>query len=284
MTSNANWARPLARTIDRVQINAARSRNWGRAYGERLDTDLSLVGKRTEKATFVPGRVQRGLRVCDVMSTTVVSVAADAPVQEIAAILVRHRISSVVVINAAGQLVGIISEGDLIRRAEIGTEPHRSWWRAFFANARASAHAYVRSHGRTARDVMSVDVVTAAPDEPLQKFAARMAGKRLRCVPVVQDGRTIGVIARSDLVRRLAAHSAQESRVSDDALRAEVTARIENFTLHSAVVNTDVNDGVVSLYGWAASPIETRALEVAIENTPGVLRVRNCLSRTLPYV
>ena len=218
------------------------------------------------------------------MSTTVVSVAPDTSVQEIAAILVRHRISSVVVSNPAGRLVGIISEGDLIRRAEIGTEPHHSWWRMFFSEARGSAHAYVRSHGRTARDVMSVDVVTARPDEPLQKLAARMARKRLRYVPVVQDGRTIGVIASSDLVRRLAAHSVQRSHVSDDELRAEVAARIKNFTLHTGVLNTHVEDGVVSVYGWAASPIETRALEVVIENTPGVLQVRNCLSSTLPYV
>jgi CBS domain-containing protein len=224
--------------------------------------------------------------VRDVMSTDVMSVAPETPVREIAAILARHGISSVPVINGAGRLVGIVSEGDLIRRAEIGTAPYQSWWRSLLIDARAAAQAYVRSHGRTARDVMTMNPVTTASHEPLHELAARMVRKRLRRVPVLRDGSVIGTIARSHLVRELANCAPVQSHASDEALRAEVMARIQTlpWNLQVRFDKADVLNGVASLYGWAASPLERRALEIVAENTPGVVRVRNCVHRVLPYV
>jgi CBS domain-containing protein len=189
------------------------------------------------------------------------------------------------VIDAAGRLVGTVSDGDLIMRVEIGTEPRHSWWRAFFSDSIASAHAYVRSHGRSARDVMS-KAITASPDEPLHTFVRRMERRRLRRAPVVRDGRVIGVIDRGDLVRKLASHSPPTEHVSDEALRAELMTRMQAlpWNLQIRVVNTEVQDGVASLYGWATSPVETRALEVVAENTPGIVEVRSCIRPALPHV
>jgi CBS domain-containing protein len=224
--------------------------------------------------------------VRDVMSTDVVSVAPETPVQEIAATLARRGISSVSVVNGAGRLVGIVSEGDLIRRAEIGTAPHQSWWRPLLTDTRTAAQAYVRSHGRMARDVMTMDLVTAAPHEPLHQLAARMARKGLRRLPVLRDGSVIGTIARSDLVRELGNRSPVQSHASDETLRTEVMARIHTlpWNLQLRFDHADVQNGVATLYGWAASPLEKRALEIVAENTPGIRRVRNCVQSVLPYV
>jgi len=229
---------------------------------------------------------ERPTRVSDVMSTDVISVAPDTSVRDVAAKLVHHGISSLPVVDRTGRLVGIVSEGDLIRRVEIGTEPRHSWWRSLFSDALASAHAYVRSHGRLARDVMTVAPVTASADEPLDKLAARMARKRLKRLPVLRDGRVVGVIARRDFVRKLAGHSVKTAAVSDDALRKELAERMRAlpWSLHAGVINTEVQNGVASVYGWAASPIERRAVEVVAENTPGVVQVRNRLHATVPYV
>lgn len=269
-TLHLNWTEPLLPTANR------------RVAPERPAMSHRLPGN--EKP--VTAAEERLPRVSDVMSTDVISVAPDTPVRKVAAKLVQHGISSVPVVDGTGRLVGVVSEGDLIRRVEIGTEPRHSWWRSVFSDAMASAHAYVRSHGRLARDVMTVMPVTASLDEPLYRIAARMARKRLKQVPVVRDGRVVGVIARRDLVRKLARHSVPTSDVSDDLLRKELVEQMRGlpWNLQARVVNSEVQDGVVSVYGWAATPIERRAIEVVAENTPGVVEVRNHLHATLPYV
>ena len=112
----------------------------------------------------------------DVMTARVISVRPDTAVAEIADTLVSHRISAVPVIDAAGRLVGIVSEGDLIRRPETGTEaPHRSWWLGLFGTGADAAARYVKSHGQTAADVMSAPVRFVATDMPLGKALQRMA-------------------------------------------------------------------------------------------------------------
>jgi len=264
-----------------------------KARGAVLRSDRSTARERpgirvgaVRADIFAGENDTHALTVRDVMSMEVISVAPKTPVREIAAILARRGISSVSIVNGAGRLIGIVSEGDLIRRVEIGTEPRRSWWRSLLTDTRTAAHAYVRSHGRTARDVMTVDPVTAAPDEPLHELAARMAKKGLRRVPVLRDGSVIGTIARRDLVQELANRSPVQSHASDETLRTEVTARMQTlpWNLQLRFDNADVQNGVASLYGWAASPLERRALEIVAENTPGVVGVRNCVQATLPYV
>jgi CBS domain-containing protein len=269
-TLRLNWTEPLAPTANR-----------------RVALERSAVSRRLSgNDTPVTAAKERLPRVSDAMSTDFISVAPDTSVREVAAKLAKHGVSSVPVIDGRGRLVGVVSEGDLIRRVEIGTEPSRSWWRSFLSDSMGSAHAYVRSHGRLARDVMSVLRITTSPDEPLHKLAARMVRKRLKRVPVVRDGRVVGVIARRDLVRKLARHPVSPADVNDDVLRKELVDRMRTlpWSLQAHVANTEVQDGVASLYGWAATPIERRAIEVVAENTPGVVQVRNHLNATLPYV
>jgi len=295
-TSHVNWASPMQkcdlRPADVSYLpKLAWSSFWKRFVGRKIREDnltnfheaVHRSERPNEKACVQFSEI--GRRVRDVMSPAVISVAADTPVQEIAATLTKHRISSVPVISKMGRLIGIVSEGDLIRRAELGTEPRRAWWQAIVTDAVASAHGYIRSHGRTARDVMTVDVVTATPDELLCKLSVRMTRKRVRRVPVVYDGRVIGVIAQSDLVRQLARHKPSERSLSDEALRMEIVEQIRRlpWNLRIRFVNIEVEGGVATLYGWATSAIEKRAFEVVAENT-GAVAVRNCVQPALPYV
>jgi CBS domain-containing protein len=229
------------------------------------------------------------MRVRDVMSGDVVSASPDTQVREIADLMVRNRISSVPVVDQAGRLVGVVSDDDLIRRAEIGTEPRHSWWRLLLNDARAAAHEYVRSHGRAASDVMTRDPVTTTEFTPLHKVAALMAKRRLRRLPVVRGERVVGMISRTDLVRKLAGLSAVSSdsaSAGDDAVRERVVQRTRSmpWNLRIKAVNTVVEDGVATVYGWVGSDIERRALRVAVENTPGVRRVEDGVHTVLPYV
>jgi CBS domain-containing protein len=251
---------------------------------------LALCDDRSSLPNRKPMPAERDdihqLRVRDLMTTALISVSPEAPLREIAATLANHRISSVPVIDNTDRLVGIVSEGDLFRRVELATQPPRTWWRSMFSDAMSTAHAYVRSHGRKARDVMTAHPVTSSPDEPLHKLAARMARKRLKRVPVVRNGRVVGLIARSDLVRQLAHQAAPSASPGDEALRNQIKEGIEKLprNLQIRLVNIEVEDGVASLYGWATSAIEKRAVEVAAENVPGVVKVRNCVLPALPYV
>jgi CBS domain-containing protein len=224
------------------------------------------------------------LRVQDVMSADVISVSPNTSVREVAEILSRNRISSVPVVNGADRLLGLVRDGDLIRRAEIGTEPRRSWWQVFFYDAMEVSHDYVRSHGRKARDVMTLHPHTATVDEPLHKVAKRMARKRLRGMPVVRDERVVGMLSRSDLVRLLASQLAENAvspNSNDDAIRERLIASIDSLPWNMRVhfINATVESGIAHIYGWVATEVERRALHVVAENTPGVSEVHDHLQR-----
>ncbi len=243
--------------------------------------DRSTAHARGERLA-VPEKAE-ALRVRDVMSRHVVSVSPDTSIWEIADLLDKESASSLPVVDRTGRLVGVVSESDLITRAEIGTEPRRSWWRWIFLDAGAVSHDYVRSHGRKAGDVMTAHPITASEDEPLHKIAKRMKSKRLRRLPVVRDNRVVGIVSRSDLVRELASR-AMESRASrrvDAAIREHLMARMDAlpWNLRMRVANATIKNGVARIYGWVASDIERRALEVVAENTPGILEVKKHLQR-----
>lgn len=244
---------------------------------------------RPEGRSTSPDPMPFTLKVRDVMSNDVISVPANASVQEIAEKMHRNRIGSIPVVDRAGRICGVVSEADLIQRAEIGTQPRRSWWQVIFRDAIADSYAYVRSHGRKARDVMTRDPFTTTADEPLRKAADTMARKRLRHMPVIDNERVIGMVSRSDIIRALAKRSATETKASADSdlvVRERVFERIRSLPWGTSmhVANLIVSNGVVWLYGWSASNIERRAIHVVVENTPGVRRVEDRLHRTLPYV
>lgn len=214
----------------------------------------------------------------DVMTTGVITVGADTPVGEIVGLLLRHGISAVPVVDSLGGVVGLVSEGDLLRRAELGTEKRVTGWRAFFTGTARLAGDYVRSHGRVAADIMTRKVVCVGPGTTLDAIAGLMEKHHIRRVPVVQERTLVGIVSRKNLLRALAAIPADAGAApaSDAeiryALMKELSAQTWSRRADNSVV---VTGGVVHLWGLVTSAEESRALELAAGAVAGVREVQN---------
>src|SRR6201984_2728108 len=148
------------------------------------------------------------MRAVDVMTTDVITVDPDTTVRALATLLAERGISGAPVVAAGGRLVGVISEGGLLHRAEIGTARRhrvrrRSWWLDHFASD--LARDYIKSHGRTVKDIMTRDVVTVTDDTDLDEVAAPLEAKRIKRVPVIREGKLMGIISRANIVRAVGA-------------------------------------------------------------------------------
>jgi CBS domain-containing protein len=228
------------------------------------------------------------MRVLDVMTTGVITVDPDTSVQAVAKPLSERGISGVPVVDAADRLVGIVSEGDLLHRVETATERRtgrrRSWWLDTIASNQELARNYVKSHGRTAKDVMTREVISVTETTDLAEVAMLLETKRIKRVPVLRDGRLVGIVSRANLVRALAvtkSDPAVDAATDDRTIRAKLLAELMGqewfktqdwFKIWAADVI--VRDRVVHF--WLAAnqtEEERRALRVAAENVAGVRRV-----------
>ena len=218
------------------------------------------------------------MKARDVMTAPVISVAPETTVQEIAALLIERRISALPVLDAQGRLVGIVSEGDLMRRPETGTE-RRSWLAAFFGPERQAAE-FVRTHGHTAGDVMTREVVSVPPDAELATIVDLLERRRIKRVPVVEDDRVIGVVSRANLLHALAAQpAAPRATATDASIRAALQKELASHAwLDSQRLNIVVSDGVVHLWGLMRSEEERRAVRIAAESIFGVSGVEEHFS------
>lgn len=218
------------------------------------------------------------MRAMDVMTTNVITVDPSTSVQEVARLLSERSISGVPVVDSQNRLVGIVSEGDLLHRVETGTERRvrrrRSWWLDTIGSDEELARDYVKSHGRTAKDVMTRDVISVAETTELADIATLLETKRIKRVPVVRDGQLVGIVSRANLVRALAAAGGQPtSGAADDrTIRQNLLAELKGREwVHTWAADIIVRDGVVHLWVSDDRPEEERqALRVAAENVPGV--------------
>ncbi len=225
------------------------------------------------------------MKASDVMVTNVITVSPETTVQEIANILVSNRISAVPVVDQHGGLVGIVSEGDLIHRVEVGTERQYSWWLKMIGDRNAFARDFLKSHGIRAADVMTRHVITAGPDMPLGELASLLEKHRIKRVPIVDDGKLVGIVSRANLVQALAAlrHDvATPGKVEDSVTRERIISEISGKLLASvSQINVIVHDGVVELWGEAESSEEKDAIRLAAEVTPGVRKVEDHIAVNL---
>ncbi len=225
------------------------------------------------------------MKAKDVMTADVISVAPDTPVGEVAKLLVDHGISGAPVIEA-GKLLGIVSEGDLVHRAELGTESHRRrWFEVLVSDPARLAKEYVHAHGRTARDVMTREVATINPETSLEEIANILEAKQIKRLPVVEKASVVGIVSRANLVRALAASppSAAQAPANDDAIQRQLRAALQaEEWSRTAYVSPIVTDGVVHLWGRVDTDAQRRAMELAAEAVPGVKRVENHL-RVTPH-
>jgi CBS domain-containing protein len=218
------------------------------------------------------------MRAANLMTTNVVTIDEDATAQEAAAVMLRHRISALPVVDRTGKLVGIVSEGDLMRRAELGTERERSWWLELFTANRDLAADYVKAHGRKVGEVMTRKLITATPDTPINAIALMLEQHGIKRVPILDHGKLVGIVARANLLQALAGLKLEtpEARAGKDAeIREEVLARLLGTPWRPWLLNVTVHDGVADLWGIANSTEEKLAAGVAVENAPGVTAVHN---------
>jgi CBS domain-containing protein len=174
------------------------------------------------------------MKAADVMVSRVVTVAPETSVQEVAGILLANRISAVPVVDDSGALVGIVSEGDLIHRVEVGTERQYSWWLKLVGDPGTFARDYVKAHAKRAADVMTKHVVTASSEMPLAERAGLLERHRIKRVPIVDNGKLVGIVSRANLVQALAALRRDitvESNVTDASLRDRICAEISGHSL-----------------------------------------------------
>lgn len=220
------------------------------------------------------------MQVAEVMTRRVITVNEHARLAEAVGLMLRHGISGLPVTGASGGLVGILTEGDLLRRAETGTARRRPRWIEFLLGPARIAEEYVRSHALTVAEVMSTNVVTVAPDTSLERVVELMEKKRIRRLPVLEAGYLVGIVTRANLMQALmsVAHDLPAGPVSDEQIRAQLWAELERkpWAL-PGMVTIFVRDGVVNLRGAVADPRERDALRVAAENIPGVRSVRDDL-------
>lgn len=222
------------------------------------------------------------MRAMDVMTTPVVTVDPETTVQDLAKLLSERGISGVPVVENGDRLVGIVSEGDLLHRAETGTERRlqrrRSWWLDSLAADAEAARDYVKAHGRRVRDIMSHDVISVSDTTDLAEVAMLLETKLIKRVPVVRDSKLVGIISRANLVRALATTTSAPAIVADaddrtirDRLLAELRGQRWANVWAADIM---VRDKVVHVWMADDQPeAEKRALRVAAENIPGVRRV-----------
>jgi CBS-domain-containing membrane protein len=212
------------------------------------------------------------MRARDVMTREVATIPPEGTVQDIAALLLDRQISAVPVVDQACAVVGMVSEGDLLRRRELGTDKRRHGWRAFLANPGTVARDYVKSRGLHARDIMSTPVIAVSPEATLAELAEIMEARHIKRVPVVEGGKLVGLVSRADLVRALAqAVSKPPAHANDAEIRNTMLQRIDSQRFAAgAMIRVAVKDGVVTLTGIVKSEEHLRALKVMAETTPGV--------------
>jgi CBS domain-containing protein len=219
------------------------------------------------------------MKARDVMVSPVITTRPSASVAEVAKMLLQRRISAVPVVDDQGRLVGIVSEGDLLHRAEAGTERRRSWWLRMVAGDETLAADYVKAHGRKVADVMTRNVITATPETPLHEIAALMEKRAIKRVPIVENDQLVGIVSRANLIQAVASTRKQlKVPLSDASIREKVMAALQAQPwFRSSLLNVIVSGGVVELWGMTQSEAERDAIRVAAESTPGVRAVNDNL-------
>jgi CBS domain-containing protein len=218
------------------------------------------------------------MKVQDVMTRKVISVKADDPVLLAARLMLQNRISGLPVLDETGNLVGMVTEGDFLRRGEIGTQRHRPKWLEFLIGPGRLANEYVRACGRKVGEVMTPEPYTITEDATLETVVELMEKHRIKRLPVVRDGRVVGIISRANLLHALAglARQAAAPALNDSAIRDRCLGACDKQPW-ATDVNVVVRNGVVELWGTIFDYRERDAFVVAAENVAGVKAVHDHL-------
>ncbi len=220
------------------------------------------------------------MQVEAVMSSPVVGIEPSASIADAVGIMLSRKISGLPVIRGDGTLVGIVSEGDFLRRGELGTKRKRSRWLEFLVSPGKIADEYVHANGRRVEEVMSDGVVTTTRDASLEDVVKLMTSYNVKRLPVVEGGKVVGIISRSDLLRALlrTLPASDSSAVDDEHIRQNIVAELASQTwAGTSVIHVNVSKGIVELSGAIFDERERMAARVAAENVAGVKAVTDHL-------
>ncbi len=225
------------------------------------------------------------MRAHQIMTREVITVTPDTTVTDAAAKMLDNHISGLPVVNDTGKLVGIVSDGDFVRRSEIGTQRKRSRWLQFLVGPGKAASEFVRASGRRVEEVMTPDPITASEDTTLESLVETMEKNNIKRVPIVQFGRITGIVTRTNLVRAVAqlAREVPDPTADDDHIRERVTHAIEQNDWRPLGLQVTVHDGVVHLHGIITDYRWRDAAVVAAENVSGVRQVHDHLCWVDPF-
>jgi CBS-domain-containing membrane protein len=220
----------------------------------------------------------------DVMVRSVISIGPDMPVRAAANAMVSNRVSALLVMDISAKLLGVVSEGDLIRRVENDTERRHSWWLEMFMSSDTLAKEFVKSHAKRVSDVMTRDVIVAGPETSLREIANLMEKHGIKRVPIVDNGKVVGIVSRANLLQALASLNDDTDWIeSDRTLRQRIIDSLKDTPWASRPFNVIVSDRRADLWGFVYSEDEKTAIRVAAETTPGIDSVADHL-RVLPSI
>ena len=220
------------------------------------------------------------MKASDVMTLRVVTVQADATIMQAIRLMLTNRISGLPVVDAKCSVVGIVTEGDFLRRDEIGTQRKRHRWLEFLIGPGLLANEYVHACGRKVEEVMSTNPHTITEDIPLEEVVRMMERYRIKRLPVVRQGRLVGIVSRANIMHALMSSSldreASAPASTDLAIREQILAECERQSW-APMITVVVHGGIVELHGAITDDRERQALIVASENVRGVKAVRDHL-------
>jgi CBS domain-containing protein len=218
------------------------------------------------------------MKASDVMTPRVISIETDAPIMRAVRLMLQNRISGLPVVGPKGELVGMVTEGDFIRRGELGTQRRRSRWLEFLIGPGRLADEYVHARGSKVEEVMTREPITVTPDTPLDEVVRLMERHRIKRLPVLREGALVGIVTRANIMHALVSLAA-ETKVpaGDDAtIRQQILAECAKQSW-APMANVVVRNGVVELWGTITDERERQALIVASENVAGVKTVHDHL-------
>ena len=220
------------------------------------------------------------MKARDVMTLGVYTVKPTTSVKDVARLFMQRRISAVPVVDDQGKIIGIVSEGDLLHRSEISTQRRHPWWLDLMVRDEVlDAEEYIKAHAKQVADIMTRNVITAETDTPLQEIAEILEKYTIKRLPIVRDGRLVGIVSRANLVQAIATSGSNlDVPLSDTTIREKLLTLLNERNWgqqYPACLNVTVNGGVVDLWGFIESDTERKAIRVAAEATPGVRAVND---------
>jgi CBS-domain-containing membrane protein len=221
------------------------------------------------------------MKVSDLMTRQVITASPQATILEAVELMLKHHVGGLPVVDERGKLVGIVTEGDFLRRSEIGTERRRSRWLDAFFGPGKSAKDYVRSHGLKVREVMTAKPITVAASAKLDEVVRLMEERNVKRLPVTSRGKLVGIVTRANLMRALVSfhRRALGSTRSDTTIRDDIlsTLRAQSWAADT-FVDVTVRQGIADMWGTIGDASQREAVRVLVESTPGVKQVEDHLT------